>query len=184
MNQWHCTFESDHIQFHDYPFAAASVSKQGALFYSDICEVLPTRFPPEVRTHQGEVLFIPAVQRDELTRIATQHQLPITDRIDLWAMLLEPFLDTEHSPAEQARTLALLAQYGVPNDETRRIRSQVARIMLAYNFASGLWEWVHLGLFDLLNAYLADLGDSENETFAHHYWQAMEIAKLEQVSSH
>ncbi|MFJ8958640.1 hypothetical protein ACIRG5_04575 [Lentzea sp. NPDC102401] len=47
----------------------------------------------------------------------------------------EPFLDTSFSAAQIAA-----------------IRARLTPLMRAYNFDSMLWDWTHLGLYDLLRA--------------------------------
>jgi hypothetical protein len=92
--------------------------------------------------------------------------------VDVWHLILEPFLDTTFDHAHQERTLAILAANGVSRAECLAIRQDVALPMAAYNGGTGLWDWVHLGLYDLLNAYrLANVADFEAR-----YRAAVEIA--------
>jgi len=48
--------------------------------------------------------------------------------------------------------------------------------MMACNFKSMLWEWVHLGLFDLLNAHSGIMTGKryklEPDAFEEFYWKA------------
>jgi hypothetical protein len=52
--------------------------------------------------------------------------------------------------------------------------------MYHYNFATFLWEWVHLGLYDLLSALISVprnlLPWRQDRSFATFYWEALEIA--------
>jgi hypothetical protein len=173
-------FDETGIAFTDYPFAAASVYPSGVWVWSDVASVDPKCAPPEVRTPRGEVLFVPASQREELTTWVRHTGLFVVRRVDVWGLLLEPFLDTELSEADQLRVARVLGDCGVSPDEAERIRSSVRRAMVAYNFDSGLWDWCGLGLFDVLSALSGELSGARHrlpdEEFRHFYWSAMEIA--------
>ncbi|WP_159425183.1 hypothetical protein [Streptomyces sp. TLI_053] len=110
----------------------------------------PAAAPPEVRTVTGEKLFVPAVQRAELEEFCRRHGIPVVCRPDVWGDLLEPFLDTEFTPARRAATAAALARVGLDEAAVAGIRAEVGPLMVAYN--SLHWDWAHLGLADLLDA--------------------------------
>ncbi|MFJ3636619.1 hypothetical protein [Streptomyces sp. NPDC090112] len=118
-------------------------------------EADPDAAPPEVRTLVGEVLFVPATHRSELLRFCAANGIPLRSRPDVWADLLEPFLDTSFTPREQEATLRRLAQAGLDADETVRIRERVGPLMAAYNSLHR--DWIHLGLADLLDAAFGTL---------------------------
>lgn len=172
-------FHDDEIEFCSYYYPPASVYPSAKIAGSDIREIDPDCAPPEVRI-EGEILFVPATMREELRRFAHRHSIPIVKRIDVWDLLLEPFLDTEFNEDQQKRTLDTLEECRISRDESEVIRRFVADAMMAYNFTSALWEWVHLGLFDALEAFrgvlsgrLYRLAPREYREF---YWRAMEIA--------
>jgi hypothetical protein len=64
----------------------------------------------------------------------------------------EPFLDTWFDPEDQPTTVNRLREAGLSDEEVVGIRQRRTPLMHACNFDSMLWEWVNLGLFDLLNA--------------------------------
>jgi hypothetical protein len=171
------------IAFHDYPFPPASIYPSSLLGYDTIREVLPDMAPPEVRTHRGEVLFISAVQKEQLRAAAEQHGLPIVTRVDIWDFILEPFLDTEYSEEDQARTLQILQENGIDSQRCEALRSRVGAAMYRYNFATMLWEWVHLGLYDLLLAIQDDLNWTLSGGIEAFYWEAMSIAEQGALST-
>ena len=76
----------------------------------------------------------------------------MVDRIDIWGLLLDPFLDTEFSREQQEQTLQLRGRCGISSAEVEAIRARVEPAMISYNFDSMLWDWVHLGLTDILDA--------------------------------
>ncbi|MHA7967767.1 hypothetical protein ACX93W_27000 [Paenibacillus sp. CAU 1782] len=179
--------EENGIRFLEYPFTAATVYPNGFLPVADIKEILPGQYPPEIRTVGGEVLFVHHPFKSELEQFALQHQIPIVSRVDIWDFILEEFLDTEYSEEMKLGTFAVLNDAGLEREEVVELRQSVAGVMMAYNFGSMLWEWVHLGLYDLLNAYSGVMtGDRyklEPEAFGEFYWKAMHIANKGEIRS-
>jgi hypothetical protein len=145
-------FRDDGIEFPEYPYPGAAVFPSGVVADADIRDVDPWCAPPEVRLKSGEVLFVSAVQRDELERVARERSIPVVRRLDVWGLVLEPFLDTEFGPDHRERTLAQLEASGVSRREATRLRRRLGLRMLAYNALH--WDWAHLGLCDVLDASL------------------------------
>ena len=177
MTSLNVEFLESGVVFRDYPFPTASIYPSGVVAYEAIREVLPDMAPPEIRTHRGEVLFVTAMQKEQLRAAAEQHGLRIAARVDVWDLLLEPFLDTEFSEQDQARTLAILEENGISRERCEALRSQVGAAMYRYNFSTMLWEWVHLGLYDLLLAIQDDLSWTLSGGMEAFYWEAMSIAE-------
>ncbi|MFC6010256.1 hypothetical protein [Nocardia lasii] len=140
------------IRFRDYPFVGASVHPRGVLALAEIRDADPSATPPEIRTVTEETLFVAAGDGPALEKFCHRNAIPVRRRPDIWADLLEPFLDTSFDLAHQRATEAQLLAAGFPAAEIVEIRRRVERAMVSYNFDSMLWEWVHLGLFDLLSA--------------------------------
>ncbi|MBX7220604.1 MAG: hypothetical protein K1Y36_11710 [Blastocatellia bacterium] len=174
------TVNDDGIRFSDYPFSPASISPSGCLGFEQITALDVTGAPPEIRTKAGEILFVSAEQKELLTATARHYKLPAQRFLDVWSLLLDPFLDTEFTPEQTEQTIGRLAETGISREETQTIRARVEKTMLAYNFASGLWEWGHLGLFDLLQAHRGHLSGwgfrLSSQGFHEFYWWAQEIA--------
>src|SRR5205814_6744913 len=105
---------------------------------------------------------------------------PIVRRLDVWSLLLEPFLDTSFDEADQARTAAVLARAGITPAACAALREEVGPAMIAYNFDSMLWDWAHLGLCDALCARRGQLGGARfrlpDAEFASFYRRAMTLA--------
>jgi hypothetical protein len=139
----------------------------------DIKEINERSAPLEIKTKQGETLFILAAQKDDLLKFAKENKLLVIPRFDIWYLLLEPFLDTVFEDEEKERTLRILEQNGISQKECEIIRDEVSKVMILYNFATGLWDWAHLGLMDLLSAQRGVLSEVDFQKF---YWYAMEIA--------
>jgi hypothetical protein len=174
------TFGPDHIVFAGYEFPWASVHPHGVLTAAHIRDASMQVGPPEIRTRSGETLFLSWDDKAGLEQFCQRHAIPLTGRLDVWGNLFEPFLDTEFSPEHQAATDARLHAVGLSQESIDSIRARLTPLMRAYNFDSMLWDWTHLGLYDLLkalNGHLvhpalpASLGDLDEV-----YRWAMEIA--------
>jgi hypothetical protein len=174
------SFHEDGIDFANYPYPPASIFPRGRVLLDSILEVQLRAAPPQLSTREGEILCVPALLKDELKKWAEHQAVACVYRIDVWDLLLEPFLDTEFGDDQRQRTYLSLEQCGISRDETDQIRHQVDRAMMAYNFGPCLWEWVHLGLFDVLDACLGRLSGPFNRLSASEYqdfyWKAMRLA--------
>ncbi|MEM8532620.1 MAG: hypothetical protein AAGF95_17380, partial [Chloroflexota bacterium] len=148
-----------------------------------IREIVPSGTPPEIRTYQGEVLFVSALQKDVLIEVAQTHNIPLVQRVDVWSLILEPFLDTELDEQMKLFTQHKLAENGVSRVYCTQLRERFGPIMYVYNFDTLLWEWVHLGLYDLLCAHKMFRRHliPADQDFNVVYWEAMEIAERGQL---
>lgn len=177
------SFSPAGVAFARYPFAPATVYPQGIVPWEEIAEINLQAWPPELRLHSGEILFVSADERDRLRSASERFEIDVVQRVDVWHLLLEPFLDTEFDEKHQEQTLCTLEANDVAREETAAIRREVGPKMLRYN--TYVWEWVHLGLFDLLatrfGSYLPNwlpvLGRRERR----YYWWAMEVARRGKV---
>lgn len=140
------------IRFANYEFPGATVYPGGTVPVPEIRDIDPRAMPPEVRTVHGETLFLPSACQPELCEFRRRNAIPVRRRPDIWSDLLEPFLDTSFDQEHTRATEQRLERAGLSPAEVIEIRRRVQPVMVAYNFDSMLWEWVHLGLFDLLSA--------------------------------
>jgi hypothetical protein len=172
-------FTEDGLEFLSYPYPPSSVYPSGKILYREISEIDSDAAPPEIRTRR-EILFIPATLKEELRRAADAHGVPTVKRIDVWDLLLEPFLDTEFDEEHKERSLLMLEECGISREESIEIRRFVRRAMEAYNFTSMLWDWCHLGLADTLDAHRGVLSGNSHrlrpDEYEAFYWRAMELA--------
>jgi len=148
------------IRFHGYPFPGASVYPAGFLRWETVKEIDPDCAPPELRTDR-EVIFVTAPHRARLLDEACRRGIPVVRRVDVWGLILEPFVDTSFELPHRLRTLRTLQRNGIPFLECVNIRRRVGATMYAYNILSGLWDWCNLGLWDLLKAYRGELSGPE-----------------------
>jgi len=168
------------IMFSQYPFKCSYASTNKIIPASSIQEMVETASMPSIRVNENELVFISAEDRKLLVKFCVKNAIPINKRADVWGIILDAFLDTTHSEEWKQKGLMQLYNCGISELECNNLRQEVAERMVAYNFASGLWEWVHLGLSDVLYAssgYLSGekhrLSDNDFEKF---YFKAMDIA--------
>lgn len=146
----------------------------------DITEICVGWFPPTVRLTTGEFAAVDARQARELAGWAERHGVAFVRRVDVWSLLLEPFLDTEFSATDQARTLQVLHANGMDANQVEELRREVERPMLALTALT--WEWCHYGLFDVLAAMQVPLL-LHPERYRMFVERAMQIADLGAVQA-
>lgn len=159
------------LRFERYPFPPASVRREPDVAAHRFTAWKPGWAPPTLVLEHREVLFVSAEQREEVDDWATRHAIARPDALDVWDLLLDPFLDTEHDEAWKRRCVELLLGCGFAEDEIEDIRRSVSGPMLSYNAL--LWEWVHLGHYDVLNGCS---GFPVSAGFSRFYWESMGIA--------
>lgn len=168
------------ITFKQYPFKCADVVKNKRLHADDIQEMVENFFPPALRIKSNELIFISAKDKEALIEFCKRNQITINKREDLWGNILDQFVDTEFSAEYIQKSAEQLARYGINPSACNELRQEVTARMFAYNFTSGLWEWVQLSLYDVLGASIGHLSGEKHRLsdadFAEFYFRAMEIA--------
>src|SRR6185436_16892825 len=104
---WSVDFSETGIAFSQYPYPAASLAATATVAWSQVVSIDSTATPPEIRV-VGEILFVPAPMREALVEWSGRHSVAQVRYIDVWALLLEPFLDTEFNDDDADRTLRVL----------------------------------------------------------------------------
>ncbi|MCL2387490.1 MAG: hypothetical protein FWC89_08090 [Defluviitaleaceae bacterium] len=164
------------IVYSKYPFKC-SHAYQNAIHAEDILEANINSYGmPTIRIKQDELIFISAVDKDKLATFCEKNNLPVVQRIDVWELVLDVFLDSYRSPEMTQRVYDLLQKCGISKEECNNLRKEVAQRMCAYNDV--LWEWVHLGLCDLLSAYQGNYPKPllDDNGFKDFYFKTMRIA--------
>jgi hypothetical protein len=167
--RWAISFQPGRLAFQSYPFAPASVRTEPVILRPWIVGWSATTAPPSLWLESREVLFVHAEQKAELASWCAEHRVPELKPVDVWSLLLEPYLDTEFSADDDARVNDQLASVGLDAREVAALRKRVGSRMLTYNAL--LWEWIYLGQFDLLQAF-----QPLNPWFKKLYWESMETA--------
>jgi hypothetical protein len=159
------------IRITNYPFEPSLVYPEKEITANEIDEIHPDEFPPTLKIG-GDLIFISREQIEELKAFAERNAIKTTKRNSNWNFITEPFLDTEFDEGQKRKTIELLEKNGVPERETNELRELVGAAMYKYNFDTMLWEWVNLGLLDVLSAMRATLSADEFREF---YRRALEI---------
>jgi hypothetical protein len=144
-----------------YPFG----EKDRTVPWGEIGEVCVGWFPPAVRLRSGEYVFVHATRVEALVSQAATHSVRFVARRDVWSLILDPFLDTEHGAEWDERLRQNLEAMGISREETQELRDALRDRMLA--LTSATWEWQHYGLFDalLVKRPATALGRAEFEAF-------------------
>ena len=160
---------NDIISFKNYPFKPSFVSKKRKINANEIICIYLNSSPPTIGV-ENDLIFISKEYEKELEEFARRNKIPIRERNTNWSYITEPYLDTEFTEEQQRRSIELLSRRGITPGELNELRRQIAQPMLKYN--SFLWEWINLGLSDVLSAMRKKLNSKEFEKF---YWYAIEI---------
>ncbi|MBK9974922.1 MAG: hypothetical protein IPP14_09130 [Planctomycetes bacterium] len=167
-------FKDSGIRFLAYDFPQASVWPDKACPARAIRDADPDDALPSLRLNSGEVLFVTAEQKDDLCAWLDAQGVPIRRHLDVWYLLLEPFLDTEFSAEHQQKTLDRLEEAGLDRIAVDELRAEFGPWMYRYNITDMLWDWVHLGQCDLLCA----IGRYAPDQLDDWYWRSHRIANL------
>jgi len=144
-------FCKDAIEVVSYPFDTASIRAGGRVTPEVIAYVRTHRIPCEIVLLTGEVLFTGMRDKVFLEYFIKQHGIKTVDDVDVWALLCEPFLDTEIDEEAQMATSDKLAACGFVRTQVNDIRNRIGRTMMRHNAL--VWESVHMGLFHVLQWY-------------------------------
>lgn len=166
------TFDKESLTFKNYPFDNSFVSANSKITSKDIVNICSKSFPPTIRVGD-ELIFISAKQKENLTAFADRNKIAISDRVELWDWILEPFLDTEFTDEHKERLYSLLAKYNLDRQNVDLLRETVKEQMMKYNFDTMCWEWGMFGALDVLLAMKPKLNPEDFNSF---YKQVMEIA--------
>jgi len=163
--------EAGQILLPHYPFP----TKRTRTIDRDACEHIVTWYPYALFLTDGDIVFLPRDQAQQVTQFAEATSLEFVDRTDVWSLLLDPFLDTEFSKEEQARSLATLKSCGLSADRVEDIRKRVDARMMRLTVLS--WEWQYYGLYDVLGA-MRPATPWPNRRWQAFYAEALQIARL------
>jgi hypothetical protein len=177
-------FFENSIGFRDYDFFPSTVytrTSMKKIMAGEIDEIDLDAAPPTLKI-DNELVFISAEFRSDLESFAKRNGIEVKSRFDIWDAILEPFIDTEFTAENAERNQENLMKYGLGKDQVAEWRDRVRESMIAYNFGTGLWDWVHLGLWDLLSAYKHGMGERlTKDEYTQLYWSSMKIALLSYV---
>jgi enamine deaminase RidA (YjgF/YER057c/UK114 family) len=141
-------FTAEGVRFWGGQPALSGMPGDGTVQDFAIRDADSSAMPPQIRTTTGVTLFVSAVHRRQLQKFCNEHQIPLRHRYDVWADLLESFLDTD-MPESEAAAVARLTQVGFTTAEIIQIRDRVAPSCSLQRLH---WEWVYLGVSAPLEA--------------------------------
>ena len=156
------------VHVRDYPFAPSRAYPEAFVAAGDIRGVC--FHGPAYLEVAGDFIVVGREHEPALRDLMAARDVPERASDLIWEFLLEPYLDTEVTPEQDARLLACLAARGVPPGEVAAVRSEVGDVMYAYNFNTRLWEWAGFGLHDVLCAMRAFYPPGDFRDF---YWRAI-----------
>jgi hypothetical protein len=166
------TFDTASLTFKNYPFDNSFVSVNSKISSKDIINICIKSAPPTIRIG-NELIFISAEHRQELSAFADRNKISLSDRVELWDWILEPFLDTEFTDEHKESLYNLLEKYELSRQTVDNLRETVKEQMMKYNFDTMIWEWGMFGALDVLQAMRPKLNAADFNSF---YKQVMEIA--------
>lgn len=172
-------FTSDTLEFNDYPFEPSIAFRKKKFTPSEIESVDFSSHPPAVKIG-NELLFVSSSLKGDLMTFVKQNNIKIIERPDIWSWILEPFLDTIFSDENNQFLSLKLSQHGFSEAFIFSLREEIEIQMLRYNFDTMLWEWIHLGLKDVLCAMRVKYDKTKFKEF---YSKAMEIALTKPIEN-
>ena len=174
----------NYIEFTQYPYKCSAAYTNKIINASIIAEAVDFGYPNTIRTISNELIFVPKnnfkTNENQFILFCNNNDIPVNKRTDIWDMILTPFLDTKQTNEDIENTYKTLERYGIDRIECNALRQEVSARMISYNFESGLWDWVHLGLFDVLDASCGILSGEKHrlsdKDFELFYFKAMNVA--------
>ncbi len=171
-----CSIEKDKISIKNYPFKPSLANPSITLNADEIKSITLKSSPPQL-LYKNDWIFIATEKLDELTTFVETNNIKISEKNWTWDSILDPFLDIDYTEEETENTINSLIKNGVSRDIVIAIREEVSEQMQKYNFDTMLWEWVSLGLSDVLQAMKVKYSDKEFQEF---YNKAMSIENITQ----
>ncbi|MFS4469705.1 hypothetical protein [Maribacter sp. 2210JD10-5] len=159
----------DKIAFDFYEFHFSSLRKNKVLTLNRIKEVDFNTFPYTMKIDNGEIIFFNHGDTEEIKNFAERNHIKQSNKIDVWSLLCNEFLDTEIEKEEAEKQKATLLHLGFTESELTAIRKKIKWSLF------GTWEWTYLGHWDVL-AMKQNRNPFYRFNGANFYWWTMEIA--------
>lgn len=144
------TFGDDSITFRSYPYPGASVYPSGVVGAAEVAELVSNFRPPALHTRGGEFLVLPADCLEAARGFAERHGIPVVRRVDVWALILEPFMEASVDRAERRQMREVLARCGLSPLRVFLLRWRTSfRVEFLHCVH---FRWQHYGLADVLDS--------------------------------
>ncbi len=157
------------IEFQSYNLFFSSLHKNRILTLDRINAVDLKTSPHSLIIDNREIVFLNHDDTNSLEAFATRNQIPQSQHLDTWSIILRNYLDTHLEKkiiADQDRQLEIV---GISQGECENLSREIRWTML------GTMEWAYLGLWDVLalkqhrNPFYRFIGEK-------FYWRTMEVA--------
>jgi hypothetical protein len=161
--------QDDRIIFDFYEFYFSSLRKNKELTLKRIKEVDFQTYPCSMEIDEGEIIFLNHNDEANLKKFAAKHDIPQSNKTDVWMLLCNEYLDTAFGEDEIKKNQETLVNLGISKSEQQEISRRIKWSMF------GTMEWNYLGHWDLLAMKQARnlFYRFKNADF---YWWTMEIA--------
>ena len=159
----------DRIEFDFYEFYFSSLRKNSTLTIDRIKEVDLNTFPYSLEIDNGEIVFFNHDDRDRIKEFIKINKIQVSNRVDIWNLLSNDFLDTGFTTEEKQGHKKTLVENGFTENEIKKIKKRIKWTL------SGTMEWQYLGHWDLLA-----MKQNRNPFYPYYgenfYWWTMGIA--------
>jgi hypothetical protein len=164
-------FNEDSLEINQYEFQISTIRENPIIHAKDINEACFNTFPYSFVIHSNEIIFIEERYNDAFEEFVNKNNIKISQRVDLWKLINEVFLETKFSNEHYEETLKTLAEFGLSKQDIAQIRQKVGELMSGWGGVS--WKSDYLGHYDLLL--------NKKQSFLllfpkDFYWWSMEIA--------
>lgn len=136
--------QDDRILFDFYEFYFSSLKKNPLLTIDRINEVDFNTYPCSMDIDNGELIFFNHGDTDSIEEFVERNNIQRSEKIDVWRLLCDEFLDTELSDEEARRNHRTLLNLQFSESDLREVRDRIKWTLF------GTMEWVYLGHWDLL----------------------------------
>jgi hypothetical protein len=140
-------FLEDRIIVSGYPFSPSSRSSDLTIQAQDIAEADIDRCTVHA---QSELIYLPGWPREELSEFCQRNHIRVRPRYDVWADILDPFVDTSFTSKEVRDRNNRLRQGGFLPCRVFCLRLLYALPIVWFQGLAG--EWTGLYHFHLLHA--------------------------------
>ncbi len=164
-------FHENSIEISQYEFQISTIRENSIINVEDIDEVSFNTYPYSFVIRKNEIIFIEERYNQEFEDFVKQHNIKISQRVDIWKLINEVFLETKFSNEHYENSIKALQNAGFTKQEIAQIRQKVGELMSGWGSVS--WKNDYLGHYDLLL--------NKKQSFLllfpkDFYWWSMEIA--------
>jgi hypothetical protein len=147
MAKSNVVFDGDRIAIAKYPFRSGSCSNSITMSAKDILEADPDQCSLRLK---NEIIYLPGWPRQELMAYCATNGVPVQKRYDVWADILEPFVDTSFTSDQIGARNNRLRSAGMSAFRVAWLRLLYGLPIVAFQGIAG--EWMDLHHYHLLHS--------------------------------